>query len=127
MSTLLDIVVMLLAVVGTAFAVLAAVGLIRLPDLYTRMQAASKGSTLGAIGVLLAAGVHFGEADIVVRALLVVAFLMLTVPIAAHLIARAGYLDGVRMEDSHVMDDLAGKYNTEQRRLEGEEQESAQS
>ncbi|MFW5683052.1 MAG: monovalent cation/H(+) antiporter subunit G [Phycisphaeraceae bacterium] len=127
MNVLLDIVVMLLAVVGTAFAVLAAVGLVRLPDLYTRMQAASKGSTLGAIGVLLAAGVHFGEGGIIVRALLVVAFLMLTVPIAAHLIARAGYLDGVRMESSHVMDDLAGKYNTQQQRLEGEQEESGQS
>ena len=124
MSVLIDVLVAVLAVIGTAFACLAAVGLVRLPDLFTRMQAASKGSTLGAIGVLLAAGVHFGEADVVVRALLVVAFLMLTAPIAAHLIGRAGYLDGVRMENSHVMDDLAGKYDTEQRRLEGEEQET---
>lgn len=126
MSVVIDVIVGVLAVAGAAFSLLAAVGIVRLPDLYTRMQAASKGSTLGAICLLLAAGAHFADTAVVVRAVVVVAFLMLTVPIAAHVIARAGYLDGVPLEDGHVMDELEGRYDAARRKLDATEPTDAE-
>ena len=117
MSVLLDVVAIVLAVLGTAFALLAAVGVVRLPDLYTRMQAASKGSTLGAICLLLAAACHFGDAAIAIRCIVVATFLAMTTPIAAHLLARAGYLAGVPLEEGHVTDQLAGHYEVDRRKL----------
>jgi len=91
--------------VGVAFCLLSAVGVVRLNDLYNRMQAASKGSTLGAMFLLVAAAMWFGEGAIWLRVLAVVVFLMLTAPVAAHLIARAGYLSGEPMQKDAVMDE----------------------
>lgn len=83
--------VALLLVSGALFMLLAAVGLARLPDLYTRMSATSKAATLGASLVLLGAALHFGSAAAAGRALVIVAFLFMTAPLAAHAIGRAGY------------------------------------
>ena len=91
---------------------LVALGILVMPDLYTRLQVASKASTLGAICILLATAVFFAELGIAVRALPVVGFLLLTAPIAAHQIARAGYLSRVPLEDSTVVDELRGRYDT---------------
>jgi multicomponent Na+:H+ antiporter subunit G len=78
-------------VVGAAFMALGALGLVRLPDVYTRMSASSKAATLGASLLLLGAAAHFGRADVAGRALVIAVFLFLTAPVAAHAIARAGY------------------------------------
>ncbi len=84
----------------------AGLGLVRMPDLPTRMHAASKAGTLGAALVLAAVGVHFGEAAIAVRAALVVLFLLLTAPVASHLIARAAYRSGVPLSEETTIDEL---------------------
>lgn len=80
-----------LLVLGAAFMALSAVGLVRLPDVYTRMSASSKAATLGASLLLLGAAVHFGTVAVAGRAVVIVAFLFLTAPVAAHAIGRAGY------------------------------------
>ena len=86
-----DMLTVVLLVIGGIFCVLAAVGIVRMPDVYTRMQAASKAVTLGATSIVLAAAVHSDEADVIVRCLLICVFLFVTVPAASHLIARAAY------------------------------------
>ena len=81
-----------LMIVGAAFALLAGAGVVRMPDLFTRMQAATKASTLGIGCIVLAVAVHFGEFGVTTRALATMIFVFLTAPVAAHMIARAGLL-----------------------------------
>jgi multicomponent Na+:H+ antiporter subunit G len=95
-----------LVLVGGAFVLLAGVGVVRLPDLFTRMQAATKGATLGAGCLLLAVAAHFRTTDVAARAVLVVLFVFLTAPVAAHLIARAAYAVGVPLWEGTLRDEL---------------------
>ncbi len=97
-----------LAVVGALFALLAAVGILRMPDLFTRMHAASKAGTLGACCTVLAAAVYFHQADVAVRAVLTVLFLLLTAPVAAHVIGRGGYIAGAELSPETVIDEFGG-------------------
>jgi multicomponent Na+:H+ antiporter subunit G len=92
MSELAPIATGVLMLLGGVFCLLGAVGLLRMPDVYTRLQAATKTGTLGVGCLMLGIAIHFGELGVSVRALLVVAFLFLTAPVAGHVIARAAYL-----------------------------------
>jgi multicomponent Na+:H+ antiporter subunit G len=102
--------VIVLTASGVVFCLLAAVGMLRMPDLYTRMQAASKAATLGAACIIVAAALHFGTTAIATRALLTSIFLAATAPIAAHMIARVAYLIGVPLAEETVIDELRGRY-----------------
>ncbi|WP_138797059.1 monovalent cation/H(+) antiporter subunit G [Halostella sp. PRR32] len=84
-----DIAVIALSVAGIFFAIVAAVGVLRLPDLYTRAHAASKSDTLGAVLSLGAAALAFGAGVPTVKTVLLLVFMFLTNPTAAHAIARA--------------------------------------
>lgn len=92
-------------VAGALFAFFAALGLVRMPDLFIRMHSATKAGTLGVGLIMVAVAIHFGEFGIVVRALAGVAFLILTAPVAAHLIGRAAYREGVPMWSGTVIDE----------------------
>ena len=72
----------------------ASIGLIRLPDVYCRMHAATKATTFGMGGILLGASLIFQSATVTTQALLAIFFLFLTAPVAAHLISRAAYKRG---------------------------------
>ncbi|MEQ9638307.1 MAG: monovalent cation/H(+) antiporter subunit G [Devosia marina] len=96
-----------LLVLGAAFTLLAAVGVVRLPDLYTRMHAASKAGAVGGGLILLAVAVLSQDAAVSVRAIIGVMFVLLTTPVAAHLLARASYLTGYRPCNDTVIDDIA--------------------
>lgn len=110
-----------LAGAGAVLCLTAAVGVVRMPDLLTRMQAATKASSLGVTLVLLGAAVELGHLEAWVRVLAIVAFLLLTVPIAAHLIARAAYHQGTPLYERTEPDELAGRYVAEQEAPEGVE------
>lgn len=92
MSAFAAIATGLLVMLGGAFCLLGAIGLLRMPDVYTRLQAATKTGTLGVGCLMLGIAIHFGDLGVSVRALLVIAFLFLTAPVAGHVIARAAYL-----------------------------------
>jgi multicomponent Na+:H+ antiporter subunit G len=96
-----------LLLLGAVFMALGAVGLVRLPDVYTRMSASSKAATLGASLLLLGAAVHFGTAAVAGRAVVIVAFLFLTAPVAAHAIGRAGYRRKSPLWTGTIADELA--------------------
>lgn len=102
-----DVLVGLLAVIGGFFTFVAAVGVLRLDDLYMRMHAASKAGTLGSGVLLIALAVYSHETDVVLRALAGVVFFILTAPISAHLLARAAYLVGYKPCDLTKSDALA--------------------
>ena len=94
-------------VLGAVFTLLAAIGVVRLPDLYTRMHAASKAGAVGGGLILLAVAVLAQDAAVAIRALVGVIFLLLTTPVSAHLLARASYLSGYRPCNETVLDELA--------------------
>ncbi len=107
-----DIVATVAVVLGTVFGVLSAVGIVRMPDVYIRLQVASKASSLGIALLMLGVAVHFGELDVTVRALLVVVFLFLTAPVAAHVIGRAAYITRTPLAAGTDPDELAGRYDS---------------
>ena len=91
---------------GAAFMFIAAIGIVRLPDLYIRMHAATKVGTLGISGLVLAAMVDFQNAAVTTQGILVIVFFFLTAPIAAHMISRAAYRTGVKMSDHSIIDEM---------------------
>jgi multicomponent Na+:H+ antiporter subunit G len=106
-----QLVLVVLVLAGSGFALVAAIGIWRLPDSLMRMHASSKAGTLGGGMLFLAVAIGLGEFDPAVRALAGVAFLLFTTPVASHLIARATYLLGVPRDPSQVRDDLEGRYD----------------
>jgi multicomponent Na+:H+ antiporter subunit G len=88
------VVTSILVLGGTFFALVAALGLLRLPDLPMRMHAATKAGTLGAGLLLVAVAMVSPGPGAIARALAGMVFLFLTAPVAAHLVARAAYRAG---------------------------------
>lgn len=111
MSGLIDIITGLILILGAVFTLVAALGLLRFPDLYSRSHAASKAGTLGSGLALFALALYAGDGAIVARALAAFLFLLLTAPIAAHLLVRAAYYVGHKPWSGTKIDDLAGKYS----------------
>jgi multicomponent Na+:H+ antiporter subunit G len=91
---------------GALFSLIAAIGIVRLPDLYSRMHAASKAGTVGSGLLLLAVGIHSQDISVLARALAGFVFFVLTAPIAAHLLARAAHKAGHRLTPPSVRDEL---------------------
>lgn len=86
---MIDILIGLFLLAGAGFVMIAAIGIVRLPDLLTRMHASTKAGTLGALLVLAGLAFHQGTGEVVSKAVATALFLLLTAPIAAHMIGRA--------------------------------------
>lgn len=86
----------ILLLLGSISMLLAAVGLLRFPDFYTRAHAGTKAASLGAGLILIAAVLPISNADIAVRVWLTIFFVFLTVPVAGHLLGRSAYLRGLK-------------------------------
>ena len=119
-----DIIAALLMVGGTGFMLVAAIGLLRLPDLYTRMHAVTKAGTLGIGLLLVSAAVSFGEISVSARALVAILFVFLTAPVSAHMIGRAGYLGTAALWEETAFDNWGAGY--EEIRREGEDQSATE-
>ncbi|MEM7045278.1 MAG: monovalent cation/H(+) antiporter subunit G [Pseudomonadota bacterium] len=100
-----EVIVALLLVSGGAFAAIAGLGLLRLPDILIRMHASTKAGTLGVGLIVAAVAVHFDMALVTTKAVLIILFLLLTAPVAAHLIGRAAYRSGTRLWSGTVIDE----------------------
>jgi multicomponent Na+:H+ antiporter subunit G len=96
-----------LVLIGSLFALTASIGLLRLPDFYTRMHAASKAGTLGSCVMLVALAVHADDLAVTLRALGGVVFFLLTAPVSAHLLAKAAHGSGLKLWKKSVVDDYA--------------------
>ena len=90
---------------GGLFAFIAGLGLARLPDVFIRMHAATKAGTLGVGLIMAAVAVNFADLAIAVRAFAGIAFLVITAPVAAHLIGRAAYREGVPLWSETTIDE----------------------
>ncbi|MEW6579994.1 MAG: monovalent cation/H(+) antiporter subunit G [Chloroflexota bacterium] len=106
-----------LMVGGALFMLVAALGVLRMPDLFLRLSASTKASSFGSGLILLAAAAHFADTGVTSRAVATIVFLLLTTPIAAHMLGRAGYFVGVKLSDRTVIDELAYQYDLRTHRL----------
>ena len=95
-------------VIGVLFIIVTAIGLYRLPDLYTRTHAASKSATLGVMCVLIGVFLHFWliEGNFHPRILLGILFIFITSPVGGHILSRSSYIAGVKPWRGTVKDDL---------------------
>lgn len=100
----------LIILIGALFALLGAFGVLRFPDVYTRLHAASKAGPLGVGLILVGAGLHSGEPLIVLRVVLGLLFLILVSPIAAHLLARAALRSGVPPSTSSSINEFTSNH-----------------
>lgn len=92
-----EILVGVFLILGGLLTLIAAAGLLRLPDLFTRMHAATKTGTVGVSAITIGMMLHFNTITVTSRGVLVIAFFLLTAPVAAHMIARAAYRSGVSL------------------------------
>ena len=98
----------ILIVLGGAFDLLGCIGLVRLPDVYNRLQAATKCVTLGTIAILVGTALVSGSPSTAAKAILCAAFVMLTSPVGAHALARAAHRSGVELCEQSVVDEYKG-------------------
>jgi multicomponent Na+:H+ antiporter subunit G len=102
---MMDFATGILWIVGSSFAFLAALGVLRMPDVFTRMQASTKASTLGLGCLLIGAALQLGDLGSIIRIVSVGAFTLLTTPVSAHVIARASYQAEIPLWDGTVLDE----------------------
>ncbi len=107
-ATISEIIAAFLILIGAFFSFLSGVGLLRLPDVYTRSHAASKSTTLGVLCTLVGTLLYFLITDgyFSIRLLLGIFFVFLTAPVSAHVICRSAYRSKVKLTENSVQDDL---------------------
>jgi len=99
--------------IGSLFILVAAIGVLRMPDLLMRMHAATKAGTLGTGLILIGVMFYFEKWSVTIEAILTILFIYITAPIASHLLARAAYLRGIKLAKITVTDELKEYYNRE--------------
>lgn len=102
---MIDALIGCLLILGGAFAVIGSLGLVRMQDVLIRMHASSKIGTLSTGLTVLAAAIWFNDMGVTVRVILIVLFLLLTAPIASHMIGRAAVAIGVPLWGGKATDD----------------------
>lgn len=110
MSGILTAVLML---IGTFFMFVASLGVLRMPDLFMRLSTTTKASTLGASSLLIATAVYFSDYGITSRIVAIIAFIVMTTPVAAHMLGRAAYISKVPLWKGTICDELRGRYDIE--------------
>jgi len=113
---MINILIGILATMGSLFVLIASVGILKMPDFYTRLSVTVKAATLGIGCVLLAAALFFYDFAVSSKTFAIIFFLILTAPIAGHIVAKVAYRTGIKMWDNSVLDQLTSK-ETEQKAL----------
>lgn len=86
---MIDIIFIILIFLGAAFMLIAAIGLIRFTDLYSRMHATTKATSFGLLLLIIGVSLFFNTGTVWIKALMVIVFIYLTAPLAAHSIAKS--------------------------------------
>jgi multicomponent Na+:H+ antiporter subunit G len=102
---------------GALLMFIAALGVARMPDLFTRMHSSTKSATLGVGLIMLGAAFYFGEFGMTMRAMAIIVFMFLTAPVASHMLGRAAYFAGVPLWEGTLSDALRGHYDRRTHRL----------
>lgn len=93
----MDIIVGILLCLGTLFTLIASLGILRMPDLYTRMHAATKAGTVGLASLLLAVAIAIPDITVISRVVGTMLFIFITAPVAAHLLGKATQESGYQI------------------------------
>ncbi len=105
-ATIGDIFSIFFALAGMFFMFVGAIGVVRLPDAYNRLHATSKCSTLGIMGLALAAVFHVGTLAVTTKAIMTVVFAFVASPVGSHMLAKAAHIDGMKPWDRQLSDEL---------------------
>ncbi|MDD5566367.1 MAG: monovalent cation/H(+) antiporter subunit G [Candidatus Omnitrophica bacterium] len=89
-------------ILGITFDLFGCIGLLRLPDVYNRLQASTKCVTLGTCSILFGVCIKFGLSAAGIKSILCIVFLLLTSPVAAHALARGAHLHGIKLWEKSV-------------------------
>ena len=100
-----NIIGIILLCTGVLFNLFGCLGLVRLPDVYNRLQSATKCVTLGTCSILLSLVFFFGFSEIGVKALVAIPLLFFSATVSAHALARGSYIFGVGLDRRSVKDD----------------------
>ena len=100
----------LLLLIAGFFFLVAAIGVLRFPDVYARNHSASKAGTVGVGCAFLAIAISSADMPTTVRAIAGILFFLLTAPVSSHLLARAAYCTGLKPWSGTKIDHLKGKY-----------------
>jgi multicomponent Na+:H+ antiporter subunit G len=103
---MIDVVASAFLLLGALLALAAAVALVRFPDVFSRMHAATKPQTLGLICILIGVALRLQTWAATATVLVVIAFQLLTAPVASHMVGRAAHRIGLLDRDRLVRDDL---------------------
>ena len=109
----LQIIGALITLLGSVFLLLGSIGLVRMPDVFTRIQTGTKASTLGALLSLLGIGIICF--DVAGKIFLLIVFILITNPVSSHMLARAAHYIGVKKADVTVVDELEDFENEKQK------------
>jgi len=99
-----DIIGIVFITVGLVFDFFGCLGLVRLPDVYNRLQAATKCVTLGTCSIMFGTFLVLGVTAAGIKALVCIVFILLTAPVSAHVLARGAHISRVKLCDESVVD-----------------------
>jgi multicomponent Na+:H+ antiporter subunit G len=103
--------VLFFMIIGALFILIASIGLLKMPDVYLRMSASTIAGTFGVASMLIAVAIHFHDFGIFLHIVGVIIFLILTVPVGAHMLGRSSHIIGLPMWEKTVCDDMKDKYD----------------
>lgn len=101
-----DYLIMFLSTIGAIFILIAAIGILKMPDFYARLSVTIKAATLGIGCILMAVGIYFSEFSVTTKTIAIVFFLFITSPVAGYLIGKVAYINGTKLWKHTVIDEM---------------------
>ncbi|GAA4441756.1 monovalent cation/H(+) antiporter subunit G [Ravibacter arvi] len=106
-----DVIIMILTSIGTLFILIAAIGVLRMPDFFLRLSVTIKAATLGLGFIMGGTALFFLEFSVTAKVTAIIFFLLITAPVSGHMIGRTAYFTGMKLWKGTVLDELKGKYD----------------
>jgi|SRR5690606_3586099 len=103
---MIDLLVKILCTLGAVFILIAAIGIFRMPDFYTRLSVTVKAGTLGVGCILAATAIYFYDFPVTTKVFAIIFFIFITSPVAAYMISRTAYVSGVKLWKNSIIDEL---------------------
>jgi multicomponent Na+:H+ antiporter subunit G len=101
-----DIAIMVLSTIGALFILIASIGIVKMPDFYSRLSVTIKAATLGIGCILIAAALFFAEFQVTTKVLAIIFFVFITSPVSGYLIGKVGYINGTKLWKHSIIDEM---------------------
>src|SRR5690606_33698820 len=103
---MIDLLIKILCTLGAVFIFIAALGIVRMPDFYTRLSVTVKAGTIGVGCILCATALYFYDFSVTTKVFAIIFFILITSPVSAYMISRSAYASGVKLWKNSVIDEL---------------------